>query len=230
MANRPIFIAGGLSGVLYEEISLQFKWHSGFAPSQKRKSMHELHDAAREIGLEKILEVSTKSEHELGQRLSAFRLDVSLSGITSKIECIYQGSKTFEKGGPFPELTKVRPIEAKRFFKDKNLGNITHFEFENKRYENLPFHAFYDWLFLRALSDKENVEYLSKNLPKIDGFSDIEFNPSRSINTQARSMAIIKTLIARDEIHDCANDFDYFRDHLSVIEKKTSPQIRLNIA
>lgn len=230
MAHRPIFVAGGKKGALYEEISVQFQWHSGFAPSQKKKSMHELHFEAKKIGLHKVLEVSTKSDHELGQRLSAFRLDVTLSGVSSKIECIYQASKVFEKGGPFPELTFVRPIEAKRFFKDKKLGLITHFEFEKVQYENLPFHAFYDWLFLRALADTDNIRYLSANLPKIDGFSDIEFNPSRSINTQARSMAIIKTLIARDKVYECANDFDFFREHLLEIEKKTTKQIRMSIA
>ena len=192
--------------------------------------MHELHGEAKKIGLNKILEVSTKSEHDLGQRLSAFRLDVTLSGVTSRIECVYQASKVFEKGGPYSELTFVKPIEAKRFFKDKKLGHITHFSFENIEYENLPFHAFYDWLFLRALSDGDHIRYLSSNLSKVDGFSDIEFNPARSINTQARSMAIIKTLIARDQVHDCANDFDYFRELLTAIEKKTSKQIRLNIA
>jgi len=230
MAHRPIFVSGGLAGALYHEVSVQFKWHSGFAPSQKRKSMHELHFEAKKNGLNKILEVSTKSEHELGQKLSAFRLDVTLSGVESRIECIYQASKVFEKAGPFPDLTFVKPIEAKRYFRDKKFGKITHFEFEKVKYENLPFHAFYDWLFLRALSDKDNIRYLSKNLIKIDGFSDIEFNPARSINTQARSMAIIKTLIARDQVYDCANDFDYFRELLTTIERKTSKQIRLNIA
>lgn len=228
MAHRPIFIAGGITGALYEEISVQFQWHSGFSPSQKQKSMRELHAEAKKVGLKNILEVSTKSERELGRRLSAFRLDVELSGVTSKIECVYQSSKVFEKGGPFSELTFVKPIESKRFFRDKKLGLITHFSFRGIQYENLPFHAFYDWLFLRALSS--HAPYLEGKLSDIDGFSDIEFNPARSINTQARSMAIIKTLIARDKIYECAEDFDFFREHLMIIEKKTSKQIRLNIA
>lgn len=230
MARRPIFLPASKFGPLYEEISLEFEWFSGFAPSQKRKSMRALHQAARDIGFAKILEVSTKSEHDLGQRLSAFRLDVELNGETSKIECVYQASKVFEKGGPFPEITYLKPIEAKRFFRDKKLGLITHFEFGGKRYENLPFHAFYDWLFLRALSNADAMRYLKKELPKLDGFSDIEFNPARSINTQARSMAIIATLIKRNKIYDCANDFDIFRDLLLNIEKKHNHQIRMNIA
>jgi len=228
MAHRPIFIAGEMKGALYEELSVQFQWHSGFSPSQKQKSMRELHKEAKKVGLKNILEVSTKSERELGRRLSAFRLDVELSGVTSKIECVYQASKVFEKGGPFSELTFVKPIESKRFFRDKKFGMITHFSFQDIEYENLPFHAFYDWLFLRALSSY--APYLEEKLSDIDGFSDIEFNPARSINTQARSMAIIKTLIARNKIYECAEDFDFFREHLMIIEKKTSKQIRLNIA
>ena len=230
MARRPIFVSGGKVGALYEEISIDFTWHSGFAPSQKQKSMRELHTEAAKIGLLKVLEVSTKSEHELGRRLSAFRLDVELSGVTSKIECIYQASKVFEKGGPFPELAYMKPIEAKRFFREKELGLITKFSFMGKDYENIPFHAYYDWLFLRALSVDDSLRYLETNLMKIDGFSDIEFNPARSINTQARSMAIFKTLLIRKRLHDCANDFDIYRDHLLDIERKHSHQIRLNIA
>lgn len=220
MAQRPIFIPGRQSGPLFEEIIIDFQWHSGFAPSQKQKSMRELHKSAAKKGFESVLEVSTKSELELGRRLSAFRLDVELRGFTSKIECIYQGAKVFEKGGPYPELFEMKPIEAKRFFRDKNLGMITHFKVENTVFENLPVHAFYDWLFLRALRD--HVKYLKKNLKLFDAFSDIEFNPARSVNTQARSMAIIQTLISRDEIHPCANDFDIFRDHLTDIELRYS--------
>lgn len=228
MAHRPIFIAGNLTGPLFKEVSIQFKWHPGLAASQRRKCVHSLHEAAKDIGCPDILEVSTKSGHELGRRLSAFRLDVSLSQIKTKIECMYQGAKVFEKGGPFPELFKAKPIEAKRFFKQKDLGLIKWFDVGGTLYENLPFHAFYDWLFLRALS--QHQDFLREGLAPFSGFSDIEFNPARSINTQARTIAIIKTLIARRELDRCAEDYNYFRSFLSQIQSENDPQIELGIA
>ena len=228
MAHRPIFLPGAKKGALFQEISVQFQWHPGFARSQKLKSVRELHKAAKTIGYANVLEVSTKSELALGQRLSAFTLDTTVSGVTAKIECIYQASKVFEKAGPFPELADMRPIEAKRYFRDKNIGLITHFEFGNTIYDNLPHHAFYDWLFLRALIDHE--AFLTSELAQFDAFSDIEFNPSRSVNTQARTAAIIASLIERDEFTKCADDYNYFRTLLAEIERKTSTQIELGLA
>jgi len=228
MAYRPIFVPGSDKGALFREVSIQFRWHAGMSPSQKKKSVLELHAESARLGFDRILEVSTKAEEELGRRLSAFRLDVSLGETTSKIECVYQASKVFEKGGPYPELVNGTPLQAKRFFKDKKLGLIKYFKFEGTKYENLPHHAFYDWLFLRALIPHQ--EFLKERLTPFNAFSDIEFNPARSINTQARSVAIIKTLIHRGQLEKCAKSFDFFRSHLAKIEKKSTTQIQLGLA
>jgi hypothetical protein len=78
MAKRPVFIPSLKPGRLVEEISVSFLWHKGMAPSQKKKNVAELHAAAAKRGLSPLLEVSTKSEERLGQRLSAFNLMVEL--------------------------------------------------------------------------------------------------------------------------------------------------------
>ncbi|MGE6699111.1 DarT1-associated NADAR antitoxin family protein [Hyphomonas sp. NPDC076900] len=225
MANRPVFLPIEKKGPLFREVSIEFDWHKGMAPSQKRKNVVELHVAAQAVGISPILEVSTKSDLELGRRLSAFRLDVELHGIRSKIECVYQASKVFEKGGPFPELVEVEPIIAKRFFKEKSLGLITHFEFRGVRYKNRPFHAYYDWLFVRALSPHQ--EFLKKTLAEFEGYSDIEFNPSKSINTQARSVAIFHSLLSRGDLSKAQDDYLFFQSSLEKNEKKHSTQIHL---
>lgn len=106
-------------------------------------------------------------------------------------------------------------------------GNQWSFDQDDRR-GNLPHHAFYDWLFLKALKPYEM--YLSQRLQDFDAFSDIEFNPERSINTQARSIAIIKCLILRGQIGSCADDFDFFRSMMFEIERKTSTQIQLGFA
>lgn len=44
-----------------------------------------------------------------------------------------------------------------------------------------------------------------------DAYSDIEFNPERSVNSQARSIAIIKSLDYRGELKSAAGDYEVFR-------------------
>ena len=59
------------------------------------------------------LEVSTKSNEKLGQRLSAFNLkiDTKIGEIT--IESAFQGSKVFEHGGPYTDIYKKDSRDAK---------------------------------------------------------------------------------------------------------------------
>ena len=93
MAERPVFIPSRKPGRLVEETSISFLWHKGMAPSQKRKNVVELHTAAARRGIEPLLEVSSKSEEKLGQRLSAFNLQVELDeGGFISLECAFQGS------------------------------------------------------------------------------------------------------------------------------------------
>jgi hypothetical protein len=54
-----------------------------------------------------------------------------------------------------------------------------------------PKTAFYDWLYVSALFPQR--EYLAQ-LCQYAGFTDIEFNPDRSINCQARSCALFVAL------------------------------------
>lgn len=209
MARRPIFIPGGTSGPLYSAESIAFQWFPGMSASQKQKSMNSLHSSARARGFNDLLEVSTKSESELGRRLSAFRLEVDILNHKATIECIFQGSKVFERGGPFSHLFNVRPIEAKRYFKSVKMGKIVGFEINGNKFSNYPMHAFYDWLFIRSLHKHE--AYLSEHILKYDAFTDIEFNPEKSVNTQARTMAIIASLIRRKMMSDAATDFNLYR-------------------
>ncbi len=195
--------------------------------AQKKRSIAELHSEALLAGYENILEVSTKSEVQLGRRLSAFALDVELSGVRTKIECLYQGSKVFQKGGPFVELIKMKPLDAKRYFKERDLGAITHFEFMSLKYDNWPHHAFYDWLFVRALSP--HADFLRDKLSLFNAYSDIEFNPNRSINTQARSVAIIACLLKRPNFSGYVEDYNFFRDEIEQNRNKFSSQIELGL-
>src|SRR5712675_1085661 len=183
MATRPVFVPCQRSGCFIEEVQITFHWHAGVAPIQKKRNVTELHAAASVKGLSQILEVSTKSDDKLGQRLSSFNLRVSRSdGSTIPLESAYQGSKVFTDGGPFNDLFVRDPREAKRDGRLKSSGRLIGFKFDKSEWELEPRTAFYDWLYLYAL--KDHSEYL-RRLYKYDAFSDIEFNPNSSINTQA---------------------------------------------
>jgi len=85
---------------LLREVSVAFRWHPGFAVSQKRRNVAALHEAAAAQGLGPLLEVSSKSEDALGRGLSAFALRLPVAGGEAAVESAFQGSKVFERGGP----------------------------------------------------------------------------------------------------------------------------------
>lgn len=196
MAKRPIFLPNLDGDVLVSEIEVEFKYHSGFSVHRKRESIASLHEAARRRGISPILEISTKSNFELGVYLSAFNLNLTVrGGVKASVEGAYQGSKVFEHGGPFRELFSKAGKEIKS---DKRLiesGNLVAFEFEDRTWSLEPKTAFYDWLYVTALIQNPEV---SAQLPMYQAFSDIEFNPRRSINCQARAAALFVALTKRD--------------------------------
>lgn len=196
MANRPVFIASNEKGVFFNERNIEFEWFPGMATSQKQKSVNSLHTAAKSYGIENILEVSTKSEDVLGNKLSAFNLAFPKeNGKKIFIEAAFQGSKIFENGGPYTDLYEVEPIQIKKDERLENKFKIIGFNFEGDIWKNEPKTAFYDWLYINALN--QNINLNSSNYEEIvnyNAFTDIEFNPKKSINCQARSCAIYVSL------------------------------------
>ena len=194
MAKRPIF-APNFSGFPYvDAIDIEFKWHPGFAKSQLQKSIVSLHEAAEKRNkISPILEISSKSMLPLGVSLSAFNLSLKTSnGQQMSVECAYQGSKVFENGGPYHELYSVSSLEAKTDERLKNSGEFVAFNFCGEDFPTEPKTAFYDWLYMTALHQKERD--FVKDLEVFQGFSDIVFNPNRSINCQARAAALFVSL------------------------------------
>lgn len=199
MARRPIFmpLVDGKRFVL--ERYVDFDWHSGFAKSQKQKSIRSLHEVARkEYHVSSPLEVSSKSEDPLGVRLSSFNLKfVTMKGRCLTVEAAFQGSKVFQCGGPYTDIFNLSPAEAKRDQRLITSGHLTGFEFFGSVWELEPKTAFYDWLYINALlKNKDIIEFVTDH----DAFTDIEFNPERSINCQARSVALFCALFHTDKL------------------------------
>jgi hypothetical protein len=192
-----VFVAVGNHTHLVEEIPIYFKWSPGFAPIQKKKNIVALHEAALKKGISPLLEVSTKSEEMLGQRLSAFNLKIATPLGKISIESAYQGSKVFKGGGPYTDIYEMDSWGAKKDIRLKESGPLTGFDFFGKKWPLVPKTAFYDWLYLSALEPHQ--EFL-KRLFNYHGFTDIEFNPEKSINCQARTCALLVSLLKLDAL------------------------------
>jgi len=207
MANRPVFIPLYRKNHLVKEISFEFKWNPGFAPIQKKKNIAALHEAAKHSGFSPLLEVSSKSENLLGQRLSAFSLQIETEIGKISIESAFQGSKVFKKGGPYTDIYMKNSREAKQDSRLKSSGNLIEFNFMGLKWPIVPKTSFYDWLYIKALYPHQ--EYL-KRLYEYKGFTDIEFNPEKSINCQARSCALLLSLMKLNLLHNAMKSKDMF--------------------
>jgi Family of unknown function (DUF6977) len=192
MAERPIFVPAPGEPELVREIYVRMTWHPGFAPVQKQKNVAELHAAAAAAGYAPLLEISSKSTEKLGRHLSAFHLSVRNNGDVMPLESAFQGSKIFERGGPFTELYHADARTAKGDPRLRDSGRIIGFEFGGVRFPTEPRTAFYDWLYINAIYPHR--EWLAR-LRGYAGFTDIEFNPERSVNCQARSCALFVSLM-----------------------------------
>jgi len=218
MAERPIYVPD-LNPPYVKAKWIQFVWNPGFSIQQKQKNVTALHWAAKRIKIDPILEVSTKSESEIGRRLSAFNLTFTYLGSKYTVEAAFQASKVFEKGGPYLDLLQLSGREIKIDERLKNSGLLKAFLFDETRWELEPKTAFYDWLYLNALM--QNSE-LSMNLLQFSGFTDIEFNPQKSINCQAKSCALFVSLYEQNLLKQALTSKQAF---LTILKKVDTNQI-----
>lgn len=209
MAVRPIFSPDFTGLNLFQEKLVEFRWFSGFAESQKRKSINSLHKSAMKIGFNRILEISTKSDIKIGRQLSAFNLKYYIDDMAYPLESVYQGSKVFAEGGPYEYIYKYEPREAKKFISVRNRGNLLEFKLEGKMFPLSPPNAFYDWLYIRSIQD--HPDWTNSLIDKYDGFTDIEYNPKKQFNCQARSFATYLSLFQRGDLSRAKSDFEYFK-------------------
>jgi len=199
MAKRPIFVPSNTTSELVKEVNVEFEWHPGFSVTQKEKSIRSLHNSAKKSGLNSVLEISTKSPLALGKELSAFNLQYKISDVVMVLEAAFQGSKVFTAGGPFTDIYSMSGIEAKRDERLRNSGSLSGFDLLGDKWGLEPKTAFYDWLYINALHQSPA---LGNQLLEFDGFSDIEFNPEKSFNCQARSAALYVALRKLDLLKD----------------------------
>lgn len=223
-AKRPVFVP--LTRFPYvREIMVEFEWFSGFAISQVQKSIGALHHTASQQGITPILEISSKSRQSLGVSLSAFNLYLRIeNGRKISVECAFQGSKVFENGGPYTDLYFVQSREAKTDPRIKNSGSIVAFNYLGDDFPTKPVTAFYDWLYITALW--QNPE-LSSKLLDFKGFSDIAFNPKKSLNCQARSAALFVAFYKTQIIESVVKDKHLYLAYIEDAQKLPTSQLSM---
>jgi len=123
------------------------------------------------------------------------------------VECAFQGSKVFERGGPFTDLYAASSKEAKTDTRIGASGELIAFDFLGKAFPTTPTTAFYDWLYLQALSQNPD---LVQSLFGYQGYTDIVFNPARSLNCQARSAALFVALRESVMVESVIHDRDFY--------------------
>lgn len=217
MAIRPVFVSDILQPGLVDVRDTNFEWFSGFSPSQKQKSVESLHQNFISYNpTNRVLEVSTKSTESIGRALSAFNLKIWSSKLctTFSLESAFQSSKVFERGGPFTDLLGVSAKEAKQDSRLRNSGKLIGFNYFGQAWELEPKTAFYDWLYITTVY---RIPFASEEIIKYDSFTDIEFNPQKSINCQARAAALYVSLYKMGMLDEAVNSVEKY---LSVINNR----------
>lgn len=218
MATRPVFIIHDDKEYPVIEKMIEFQWESGFSKSQKQKSIYNLHEQFKKEYSEcQILEVSTSSIDEIGRNLSAFNLKIESTLLEKEytVETIFQSSKVFTEGGPYLDIKFKSPVEAKKDVRLKNSGELIGFVYGQGDMWGLePKTLFYDWIYMNALYLNKEI---TDNLMGINAFSDIEFNPKKSVNCQAKSLAMYMSLKKQNILGDvlsCRESYENYRKRI----------------
>ena len=126
----------------------------------------------------------------------------STKGKQVSVECVFQSSKVFEGDIQYLDLLEVSSREAKKDSRLKSSGRVIAFRTygkKDKEWGTEPITAYYDWLYVNALN--LHTEF-HEELLEYSAFSDIEFNPEKSLNCQAYSVALFCALYRRGILQD----------------------------
>jgi len=98
----------------------------------------------------------------------------------------FPGFKSLSAWGPFVDLLNASSRAAKTDRRLRKSGELVAFRYCEHEFPLEPKTYFYDWLYASALCHDDK---LIEQVMMFDAFTDIEHNPERSINCQARSVA-----------------------------------------
>jgi hypothetical protein len=90
-------------------------------------------------------------------------------------------------GGPYTDLFNFSPLDAKRDPRLQNSGRLIGFQWRDKSWPLEPLTVFYDWIYLNALNRRPA---LAEAIMSYNTFTDIAFNPAKSVICQAGAVAL----------------------------------------
>lgn len=197
MESKPVFMPRVGSDNLVKTDMVRIERHVGFATRQKKKTLNDLHRVIKKkYGFKNVLELSTKSGNKLSFPLSPYSLQITNDdGQKYSVENAFQASKVFEKGGPYLDILTEKPRQARKDERLISSGELTGYDYFGMEWGVEPLTTFYDWLYINAL--KQHPE-LHEEVVQYQAFTDISFNPKRSVHCAAYSLAMFVALHKRD--------------------------------
>ncbi len=216
MAEKMYFIIDFDKNII-EEKTVEYTFKAGFAIKNKQENIKNIHkEIFKKEKENKILEVSSKSLDKLGVDLSAFNLSIETKKHKKlSVETIFQASKVFENGKQYKDLLDKTSREAKKDERLRNSGKIIEFCYNNQNWKTEPKTLFYDWLYINSLYyNIKNLNISKENILKYKVFTDVEFNHKKSINCQARAIALYVLMEKNNILEECLNDKDMFEKYL----------------
>ena len=147
------------------------------------------------------------------------------SGKEFSVESAFQASKVFEKGGPYKDLLDVSSRIAKKDERLKNSGKIVAFSINKQIFNTEPKTYFYNWLYINTL---HLYNELTEQLLIYDAFTDIAFNPQKSINCQAEAAAIYVSLAKQGLLKDALKDKQQFKEIVYLRKKEEIQGVQLS--
>ncbi|SUD90798.1 DarT1-associated NADAR antitoxin family protein [Psychrobacter phenylpyruvicus] len=216
MESKPVFMPRVGSDNLVKTDMVRIERHVGFATRQKKKTLNDLHRVIKKkYGFKNVLELSTKSGNKLSFPLSPYSLQITNdNGQKSSVENAFQASKVFENGGPYLDLLTEKPRQARKDDSLISSGELTGYDYFGMEWGVEPLTTFYDWLYINAL--KQHPE-LHEEVVQYQAFTDISFNPKKSIHCAAYSLAMFVALYKR-ELLDKVEDPGEFYDLVTSFE------------
>ena len=213
--HRPVFMPRVNSDNLVKTDMVRFERHVGFASKQKKKSINDMHQVIRKkYGFNHVLELSSKSGNKLSFLLSPLSLQITdeHDGMQYSVENAFQASKVFENGGPYLDLLDTPPRQVKKDERLTTSGELIGYNYFGMEWSVEPVTTFYDWLYVNAL--KQNPQ-LHEDVMQYQAFTDLEFNPKKTIHCAAYALAMFVALNKRgllDNVEDPMAFFDLYHE------------------
>ena len=208
--HRPVFMPRVNSDNLVKTDMVRFERHVGFATRQKKKSINDMHQVIRKkYGFNHVLELSSKSGNKLSFPLSPFSLKITdeHDGNQYSVENAFQSSMVFEDGGPYIDLLTAPPRQARKDERLMTSGELIGYSYFGMEWGTEPLTVFYDWLYVNAL--KQNPQ-LHEEVMQYQAFTDITFNPKKSIHSAAYALALFVALNKREMLDNVEDPMTFY--------------------